>query len=142
MVILAVFAAILVACGDDAAPTTAAGDAETVTVHVTANEFGFVSDVTTFKVGVSYHFVVVDEGQIEHEMMVIDKSAEMSGDMDMDAMHHLAIGLVDEEELQPGATGETDIVFTSEDIGKPIELACHLPGHYEAGMHLDITVTA
>ncbi len=141
-VILAVCAMVLAACGDDAATTTGAdGGAEAVTVHVTATEFGFTSDVTTFKVGVPYHFVVVDDGQIEHEMMVIDRSMEMPGDMDMDAMHHMALGLVDEEELQPGVTGETDVVFSADDVGKPFELACHLPGHYEAGMHLDITIT-
>jgi hypothetical protein len=38
-----------------------------------------------------------------------------------------------------GATWSVDYTFTKQNSGT-LELACYLPGHYEAGMHQAITV--
>jgi uncharacterized cupredoxin-like copper-binding protein len=43
--------------------------------------------------------------------------------------------------LNPGETKSVDYTFSSAVSGKSIEFSCHLPGHYEAGMKLPITVT-
>ena len=44
---------------------------------------------------------------------------------------------VDEAELPAGATVTRDFAFTQTG---DFEFACHVPGHYEAGMLLPITV--
>jgi uncharacterized cupredoxin-like copper-binding protein len=62
------------------------------------------------------------------------------GTMDMEAMDEMALAHISEEELQPGTTQTTDYTFTEADASKQLEFACHVPGHYEAGMVLPITV--
>jgi len=126
---------LLAACG-----TTAADQpSDDSVVHVTANEFGIESDQTSFKAGVPYEFVVTNDGDIAHEVMLMPV---MSGDgMTMEQMDELALGMVEEEELVPGATVTFTATFGPDDVGAQLEFACHIVGHYDAGMHLPITVT-
>ncbi|HDH24606.1 MAG TPA: hypothetical protein ENH00_00225 [Actinobacteria bacterium] len=96
------------------------------------------SDLTTFKVGVPYRFEVTNEGAIAHEVMLV----QPTDSTDMEAIDELALGMVEAEDLVPGATESFDYTFTKADLAGPLELACHVPGHYEAGMFLPITVEA
>ena len=43
-------------------------------------------------------------------------------------------------DLPPGATETLEITFTTPAPAGTLELACYVPGHYEAGMHLPIAV--
>jgi len=132
IVVFGALAIVAAACGggDGAAP---AG-----TIKVTATEMKIESDYTTFKVGVPYHFEVTSEGAIPHEVMLVQPIA--AGTMTMEDMDAMALGMVEEEDLPPGATASFDYTFTSDDLAGPLELACHVEGHYEAGMLLPITV--
>ena len=109
-----------------------------VTLGGAAGEFTISASQTTFHVGVPYRFVVTNAGQVPHELMIIPPMP--MGQMQMEGMHHMALGLIDEEDLPPGATQTLDITFTAPAPMGTLELACHLPGHYEAGMHLPIAV--
>ena len=86
----------------------------------------------------SYHFVVDNDGVAAHELMIMEPME--SGMMDMEEMDELALFVVEEDDLEPGATFEFDYTFPADSVGMPLEFACHIPGHYEAGMHLAITV--
>ena len=139
-------ALLLAACGssDDTTTTQAAtttdGEAmEAVTVNVTANEYAFESDLTTFEAGVPYHFVVTNTGEEEHEFMII--APIEPGSMDMEAMDDLALVVIEDEDLQAGAVATADFTFTAEDVGADLEFACHVGEHYEDGMHIPITVS-
>jgi len=55
----------------------------------------------------------------------------------MDEMHKIALAMIDN--VNPGETKTLDYTFTQSNAGKQLEFACHLPGHYEAGMHQAIT---
>lgn len=111
-------------------------------VHITTSETSsgqtITSDVTTFTAGESYHFVVDNDGVAAHELMIMEPME--SGMMDMEEMDELALFVVEEDDLEPGATFEFDYTFPAESVGMPLEFACHIPGHYEAGMHLPITI--
>lgn len=152
--ILMATAIILAACGGGATtttagstPTTTAESAssnttvsqEAVTVNVTADDYSFDSDLTTFQVGVPYHFVVTNVGQKEHEFMIV--APIDPGTMDMEAMDDLALAVIEEDDLQPGDEASVDYTFTQDDVGQQLEFACHTEGHYEKGMHETITVT-
>lgn len=144
-IVVAVVALAAVACGggsnaadNDSATTTTAAAAGPVVVHVTATEYKFESDTTTFKAGTTYRFEVTNEGAMEHEFMVGEPIAP--GSMDMEEMDGLAIGHIEEDDLQPGQTDSVDVTFTADQVGQPLEFSCHLEGHYEGGMHLPITV--
>jgi len=130
MVVFAVLAMIAVACGGGAAPEG--------TIKVTASDMKIESNYTTFKVGVPYHFEVTNEGTIPHEVMLIQPIE--GGLMTMEEMDAMARGMVEADDLPAGTTASFDYTFTSADVGTPLELSCHVEGHYEAGMFLPITV--
>lgn len=121
------------------APVSAKTDPNTpITVKVTADEFSFKSSLTTFTVGQKYHFEVINNGQVPHEIMVIKPI--QPGTMDMEMMDGMSLAHITEEDLQPGTTKTVDYTFTKTDAAEKLEFACHVPGHYEAGMKLPIVV--
>ena len=123
----------------EATSTTSAGtSAQPVTVDVTADEFSFESSLTTFEVGVPYHFVVHNVGDEEHELMIVEPIA--AGTMDMEAMDEMAVGHIEEDDLAAGATSSVDVTFDRPYPAGTLELACHIGQHYQNGMVLPIVV--
>jgi uncharacterized cupredoxin-like copper-binding protein len=59
--------------------------------------------------------------------------------MSMDETHKIALHMIDN--VARGETKTFDYTFASSMMGQYFEFACHLPGHYEAGMKLPITVS-
>ena len=117
--LLALLVLTLSAC---AAPTPQAP----VDVQVTASEFKFDSSLTTFSVGTPYHFVLNNKGSVGHDWMIIAQ-----GEKD----ETKALIEVEDSDLQPGKTLTKDFTFTQPGN---YEFACHVAGHYEAGMILKI----
>ena len=129
--LLAILATLALAgCGSSNKPTE-------VTVSLT--DYGIDSSVTTFKVGQPYHFVVTNNGAVEHELMVVQPIDPSSG-MDMEAMDAMAIGHIEAADLQSGDTATLDLTFDQAYPAGTLEFSCHLEGHYEQGMHEDIVV--
>ena len=135
--VVAVLAIVAAACGETSATTVPAAGSPTV-VHVTAKEMMITSDVTTFKVGVPYTFEVTNYGTIPHEVMLVQPT-DLT---DMEEIDAFALGMAESEDLVAGATASFAYTFTEDDLAGPLELACHVPGHYEAMMLLPITVEA
>jgi len=125
-------AMILTACG-------AQGASGTVEVKVSMSEFAFESPVTEFQTGVTYRFVVTNNGAIPHEFMIISPM-ENASDMTMEELDEMALVVIEEDDLPPGGTQTVDFTFTEAAPTGSLEFACHTPGHYEAGMKLPITV--
>jgi len=121
--------------------TTSTPDQATV-VHVAVTDSDTTqsveADLFTFEVGVPYHFVVENTGDRSHELMIIEPIEP--GTMDMEQMDEMALFVIEEDDLAPGATYEFDFTFPADAAGQPLEFACYLPRHYEAGMHAPITV--
>lgn len=130
-----VLAVALAACGGAASPTPS-GPLE---VKVTLTDFKVESSLTEFKVGVPYHFVVTNKGAVAHEIMLMPVVAADSG-MTMEEMDKMALAMIEEDDMPGGATESFDVTFTEPAAAGQLELACHVPGHYEAGMKLPITV--
>jgi len=110
-----------------------------VDVNVTLTDFGIESSVTNFQVGTLYHFIITNEGQVNHELMIMEPMMAGSN-MTMEEMDAMALAYVEEDELTPGATQRLDYTFTEPVPSGSLEFSCHTPGHYEAGMKLPITV--
>ncbi len=126
--------AVLAACGGGAGGATS-GNATTVTVTLT--DFKIDSSVTSFSVGTPYHFVVTNKGSVAHEFVIMPPQQGVQGSETQLPSGALA-GILGKD-LAAGTTKTLDYTFTQAPAGG-LELACHLPGHYEAGMHLAITV--
>jgi uncharacterized cupredoxin-like copper-binding protein len=104
---------------------TGAGPVE---VRVSASEFRFAASQTTFTVGTPYHFVLTNAGLEGHDWMIMprgeqDESKKLIG--------------VEDDQFGPRASVTRDFTFAS---SGSYEMACHVSGHYEAGMVLPIVV--
>lgn len=110
-----------------------------VRVDVVLSEFAFTSSLTEFEVGVSYAFVVTNSGALPHEFMIIPPMSGM-GQMDMETLDAMAVAVIPAGDLPAGATKMIEVVFTEPAAEGELELSCTITGHYEAGMHLPITV--
>jgi len=132
LIVLAAAAFLLTACGGQRATE----------VKITLTEFGIKSSMTEFQSGVPYHFVVTNEGAVEHEIMIMPPLLEdqMGMAMDMAALDEMALAMIEAEELQPGKTASFDYTFTEAAPAGVLEFACHTPNHYEEGMKLAIIV--
>lgn len=88
--------------------------------------------------GETITFAVLNDGAIEHEFRlsnthrIEEHIAAGHADHDAGGGHHEDIDIV--LLLQPGETGEVAFTFP-EDTTLFNEVACLLPGHYEAGMN-------
>jgi uncharacterized cupredoxin-like copper-binding protein len=126
--------AMLAACGGGGA----ASGGGPVQVQVTLTDFKIDSSLTTFSTGVPYHFVVANKGAVTHEFMIMPP---VQGETDTEtAMPKTALAGILGKDLTAGTTQTLDYTFTQAAPAGSLEFACHLPGHYEAGMHTPIVV--
>src|SRR6478735_7523057 len=116
-------------------PATSAGAATVASgqdsANVTLADMSIASDTTSFKVGVPYTFVITNHGAAIHELVIehagdVDKPIEFDG------------GVAEASDIIPGSTATMTFTFTAPGT---YQLACHQPGHFEAGMVLQIDVT-
>jgi uncharacterized cupredoxin-like copper-binding protein len=102
---------------------------ETSTVSVSLTEFGISPSSITVEAGDMVTFVVTNDGAAPHEF-------EVTGSGDAEHEHENAHGEASETKLvlAPGESGELTVMFD----GSQEEISCLLPGHYEAGMLMEI----
>lgn len=132
---------LLAACGATTGSTpSATGGQASNTVQVTETEYKIDSSVTNFTPGTTYHFVVTNNGQTAHEFMIMPKSEGNMSGMPMGNMDKMALVSIDN--ISPGETKTLDYTFPASAGNSQPEFACYLPGHYEAGMKLDVMVKA
>jgi uncharacterized cupredoxin-like copper-binding protein len=104
-------------------------------VTVTLNDYTITSSTTTFQTGVPYHFVITNNGAVEHEFEIMPPN---SSQLTVDQVDNLRLAGIDS--VMPGQTVTLDYTFTKTALEGTLEFACHLPGHYDAGMHTPIAV--
>lgn len=134
---LIIISLILSACGASGPSTNPDGS---INVDVTLTDFGMESSLTTFEAGKTYRFTITNNGAIAHEFVIAEplmEGEDHSNDMEM--MHEGMVIEVEEDELPPGTTVTVDATFPDHVDGE-LEFACHIEGHYEAGMRSPITM--
>ncbi len=129
--LLLILALGLSACGEASASN------KPVEVKVALTSFKIDSTMTNFKVGVAYHFVVTNNGTVAHEFRIMPPVSETAPPEQVQASTLATIGATD---LAPGATQSIDYTFQHPAAPGELEISCHMPGHYAAGMHAPITV--
>jgi len=152
-VLLSVIAATLLfltACGSSAAqpaPTAAALGAVAGTqvdasggteVDITLADNTIQSSLTTFKVGVPYRFVIINNGNHLHNFN-INPPVDAAGSLD--AALSSALLSVPQDKLPIGGGTTVTYAFPASAAGQKLELSCLIRRHYEDGMRLAITVT-
>jgi uncharacterized cupredoxin-like copper-binding protein len=107
------------------------------TIKITALDIKYDKPKIQVRTDETIKFVVTNTGKLRHEFMIGDldeqrEHAEMMKQMP-DMVHEDANTLT----LEPGETKSLVWQFTK--TGK-LEVACHIPGHYEAGMKSRVVV--
>ncbi len=134
---------LLTACGTSAsaqqvASQLAASGGSGTEVDVTLGDFTIQSSLTTFKAGVPYKFVIINNGQHVHNFNIntpVDKAGSL------DAALASALLSVPQDKLPIGGGTTVTFTFPASAVGKDLEFSCLIRRHYDAGMHLSITVT-
>jgi uncharacterized cupredoxin-like copper-binding protein len=119
-----------------AATTTASpAAAEGETVAVEEAEYYVKPAQTTFEVGRPYTFTVTNAGNDAHEF-VIEPAGEVDAPLEGEVN-----GKNVESEIEDIAPGQAKtLTWTFAEPGR-YQFACHLPGHYESGMVVEVDVT-
>lgn len=126
---------LLAACGG-----TSSASSGSQQVKITETDFHITSSISTFTPGVSYHFSITNDGHVAHEFMIMPSDMGMMNGTSMDDMDKMALARV--EDIAPGQTKTLDYTFSSNASHSHPQFACYYPGHYMAGMKLDVTVNS
>lgn len=164
--IVAVFsvAGLLSACGDDgpegARTLEPAGTPESPrTVEITMIDIAFEPTAVTIQAGETIRFLFTNDGAIEHEATFGDADEQEEHAEEMREAEGMDMHGTDEPSgdhadgdgddghgdaaaplvLEPGETGEVTMIFDDPDMSSTI-IGCHVPGHWEAGMRVDVAV--
>ena len=116
--------AIVPVRADDATPAATPRQGNPIEVSVWLDEFSATPTSTALVAGQPYHFVVTNTGTATHELVI-----EPAGTFDKPLRS--GTGAPEVEDIAPGDTKALDWTFA--DAGS-YQLACHVSGHYEAGM--------
>jgi uncharacterized cupredoxin-like copper-binding protein len=132
---------VLAACGDSTSHDgvnmgSNAGSTRTLSVQMT--DLAFSPATISVKTGETVKFVFENKGKLPHDAFIGDAAAQKQHGMEMSgAMAGHSMTGTDGITVQPGKTGEMTMTFS--DNGT-LELGCHEPGHYEAGMKAMVNV--
>ena len=128
---------LLTACGASTPSINADGS---INVDVTLTDFTIESSVMAFEAGKTYRFTITNEGVVPHEFVIAESMMEGEDHSEGMEMEHAGLVVeVEEDELPPGATVTVSATFPDH-VDEELEFACHIEGHYEAGMHSPITL--
>ena len=137
-------ALLTAACGDDDDTNTNAGSGDTRTVEVDMVDIAFQPDRLAVAAGETVRFVFTNRGEVTHDAFIGDADAQAGHEADMreagDGEAH-GDGHGDDESdvvtVEPG--GSEEMTYTFDDTGS-LEIGCHQPGHYDAGMKIVLEV--
>jgi len=144
LAVLVGIALVAAACGADGDDDTAGGDdAEVRTVEVDMVDIAFEPDRLEVNAGETVRFVFTNRGEVAHDAFIggadaqADHEAEMR-EADSDDGH--GGGHDDDSDavtVDPGDTEELTHTFAE---AGTLEVGCHQPGHYDAGMKITVEV--
>ena len=110
------------------------------TIKITALDFRFDKTKLHVRAGETVRFIVINKGQLAHEFIIGDAKEQAEHEQEMQKMPGLDMpnepnGMM----LKPGQT--KTLIWTFDQVGE-VEFACHVPGHFAAGMVGKILVNA
>ncbi len=136
---------LVAACGEsrqsssDATSNAPAAPAGTRIVDVTMEDIKFDQTRLTVTTGETIDFRFANTGRVPHDAFIGDADAQMEHDAEMAHMGDASTHSMGEAAItvQPGAAGELSYTFAQPGT---YEVGCHQPGHYGAGMKIEVTV--
>jgi uncharacterized cupredoxin-like copper-binding protein len=114
------------------------------TIRIIAEDIRFEPAAITVRVGETIAFEIVNQGQLEHEFVLADATAQAEHEKEMQEMARAMPGMsMDHRDpnavsVKAGETKTLPWVFTK---AGTLQYGCHVPGHFQAGMVGQVTVT-
>lgn len=129
---------VAAACGGDD-DQSATADSDVRTVEIAMQDIAFEPAEVDVARGETVRFIFDNEGKVAHDAFIGDEDAQDEHEEEMSGggMHH-GDGDDDAITVDPGDTGE--LTYTFDDAGSVL-IGCHQPGHYDAGMVIEVRVT-
>ena len=129
---------LLGACGDD--DSAASGQGDTRTVEIEMVDVAFKPAKVEVAEGETVRLVFTNRGEVTHDAFIGDRPAQDEHESEMRDSgdghgDHGDDG--DAVTVEPGDTAE--LTYTFDDPGT-VEIGCHQPGHYAAGMKIAVEV--
>jgi uncharacterized cupredoxin-like copper-binding protein len=126
------------ACGGGGKDSPAIA-APTNTVDITMADIAFQPTAINAQRGERVEFVFHNSGQVPHDAFIGDAAAQADHErqMGMGGGHDMKHGDSTGITVEPGKTGRLSHTF---DRAGSVEIGCHQPGHYAAGMKVTVTV--
>ena len=109
------------------------------TVEVIMEDIKFDQPTLTVAAGETIDFRFTNDGKVPHDAFIGDAAAQMDHAAEMTEMGDAGGHAMEEAAIvvQPGDSGELSYTF---DQPGTYQVGCHQPGHYAAGMKIDVTV--
>lgn len=127
--------ALLAGCGGSDDNADAIGEASSRTIDVEMRDNAFSPDTVSVEAGETVRFVFENTGDVIHEAYVGDAAAQEEHASEMASMGDMHHDGDDVLVLDPGEVGDLTHTFAEAGV---VQIGCHQPGHYEAGMVLDV----
>lgn len=103
----------------------------TRTIQITAIDDRFLPATVDVKTGQTVRFEIINHGKLDHEFVLGDVAEQQAHDKEMAAMPNMPM---DDPNGVSVAAGKTaTLIWTFTHPGN-LQYACHVPGHYAAGM--------
>ena len=125
---------------DKSTGTTGAAAAASRTVDVDMVDIAYEPKTLSVRRGERIEFVFHNKGKIAHDAFIGDTGAQADHEKEMQEKGSMAggHGMGDTAiTVEPGQTGRVTHTF---DKAGTVEIGCHQPGHYAAGMKVAVTV--
>ncbi len=100
-------------------------------IFINADDIKFDPKAITVRVGETVKFVITNHGVMPHEFVIGDKAEQDEHEKEMQSMGTMKHTDPNEVRVNPGETKSLIWRFGAASL---IEYACHVPGHYAAGM--------
>lgn len=111
------------------------------TIRITADEYRFEPETVSVERGQVVRFVVTNQGAQKHNFVIGTPAEQKAHEQEMQRMAEQggAMGHDDPNAVtvDPGETEELTWRFSND---ATVRYACHLPGHYEAGMEGTVAI--
>ncbi len=107
------------------------------TIELSAADLTFTPTQIAVAIGETVKFEVRNDGQLEHEFILGSKAEQVEHEQAMTAMAAMNTTHINGVSVAPGKTGT--LIWTFTHAGS-IQYACHVPGHYVAGMVGELTI--
>ena len=107
------------------------------TIKITALDIKYDKPEIKVKAGETIKFVLTNAGKLRHEFMIGDTKEQREHAEMMKQMPDMVHADANMITVEPGQTKNLVWQFTK---AGTVEIACHIPGHYEAGMKSKVTV--